>query len=458
MSFGGGVVGELSPVDLALEQFSLGVDHLVKLLDDGGLDHYDNPGFVTFTQDFEKIRNRIPLADHRIVADAERRNLPEVLTQPNLVRMLMSTLRLSPGEASRRVRAAAAVGDRQSMLGEPLTPIRPHLAAAQRTGEISAEQVAIVERALATVDHRGFDPADLDDGEQLLTRFAGTFGPKDLKNLADQVVDHIDPDGSRPQDELNAARRHVHLRPTKDGGWAGEFRLTGEAGTKLQALLGPLAKPRLEPDLKDHPAVAPDTRHHGQRMHDALEDVCDRLLRTDDSLPDAGGTPATVIITFRIEDLLATTGYAVASDGTLIRTETALKLADQADIYFAAVTAKGVVLNLGRMRRIATLGQTIALIARDHGCSFPGCDTPPEWCERHHIRAWIDGGDTNLDNLTLLCRYHHHTFATRGWTCRLNADGLPTWTPPKTVDRHQRPMINNRITGAHAARTLRLRN
>ena len=60
------MVGELSPVDLALEQLSLGVDHLVKLLEDGGLDHYDNAGFVTFTQDFEKIRNRIPLADHRI--------------------------------------------------------------------------------------------------------------------------------------------------------------------------------------------------------------------------------------------------------------------------------------------------------------------------------------------------------------------------------------------------------
>ena len=347
MSFGDGVVGEVSPARLALEQFSLSVDHLVKIAEDGGLDGLDTSEFVTFTQDFERIRNRIPLADHRIVADAERRNLPEVLTQPNMVRMLMSTLRLSPGEASRRVRAAAAVGDRQSMLGEPLTPIRPHLAAAQRTGEIIAEQVAIVERALAKVDHRGFDPADLDDGEQLLTRFAGTFGPKDLKNLADQVVDHIDPDGSRPQDELNAARRHVHLRPTKDGGWAGEFRLTGEAGTKLQALLGPLATPRLEPELKDHPAVAPDTRHHGQRMHDALEDVCDRLLRgrrnpdptnpdptmpggtiAGGTIPDAGGTPATVIITFTIEDLLATTGYAVASDGTLIRTETALKLAD----------------------------------------------------------------------------------------------------------------------------------
>ena len=140
--------------------------------------------------------------------------------------------------------------------------------------------------------------------------------------MADQVVDHIDPDGSRPEDELNADRRLFHLRPTKDGAWAGEFRLTGEAGAKLHALLGPLAKPRLTPGRTGRSAVEePDPRHHGQRMHDALEDVCDRLLRTDTTIPDAGGTPATVIITIDIEDLLANTGYAVASDGTLIRTD-----------------------------------------------------------------------------------------------------------------------------------------
>ena len=107
-----------------------------------------------------------------------------------------------------------------------------------------------------------------------------------------------------------------------------------------------------------------------------------------------------MIITIDLQDLLAKTGYAAASDGTLIRTDHALRLADQAEMYFAAATAKGVPLRLGRIRRIATLGQTIALIARDKGCSFPGCDVPPEWCERHHIRAWLDGGETNLDKVT----------------------------------------------------------
>ena len=55
-------------------------------------------------------------------------------------------------------------------------------------------------------------------------------------------------------------------------------------------------------------------------MHDALEDVCDRFLRSD-RLPDSGGTPATVIITIDIEDLLAGTGYGITSDGTLIWTQ-----------------------------------------------------------------------------------------------------------------------------------------
>ena len=57
----------------------------------------------------------------------------------------------------------------------------------------------------------------------------------------------------------------------------------------------------------------------------------------------------------------------------------------------------------------------------------------------------------------MLCRYHRHNFAARGWTCRINPDGIPEWTPPRIVDRHQRPMINTRITGALAARTFRVR-
>ena len=305
----------------------------------------------------------------------------------------------------------------------------------------------MVERGLAKVSGPGFDPADVEWAEEKLAGYAATFGPKDLKRLVERVVDGIDPDGTLPDDRLQADRRHLTLHPTRDGGYAGEFRLTGEAGVKLQAVLGPLAKPRVNmAGTADGKRVEePDDRTHGQRMHDALEQLCDRILRTDTAVPDAGGTPATVIITLDLADLADKTGYAVAGDGTLIPTEKALQLANAAEVYFAAVSATGEVLQLGRSRRIATRSQTIALIARDRGCSFPGCDTAPEWTERHHVIPWSEGGRTDLDNLTLLCRYHHHNFLSKGWDCKINPDGLPEWRPPWRIDRDRKPMINNRI-------------
>jgi len=88
------------------------------------------------------------------------------------------------------------------------------------------------------------------------------------------------------------------------------------------------------------------------------------------------------------------------------------------------------------------------LIARDGGCSFPGCAHPPQWCDRHHVQAWIEGGRTDLNNLTLLCRYHHTHFVGHGWTCQLTT-GLPHWTPPRWVDPNQQPLINDRIRAKH---------
>ena len=89
------------------------------------------------------------------------------------------------------------------MLGEPLEPIRPVLAAAPQAGEVSAEKVDIIERALDKVDRRGFDPADIAAGEALLTEHAAVFPPEDLRLLANRIVDAIDPDGTVPNDQLN---------------------------------------------------------------------------------------------------------------------------------------------------------------------------------------------------------------------------------------------------------------
>lgn len=133
-------------------------------------------------------------------------------------------------------------------------------------------------------------------------------------------------------------------------------------------------------------------------MHDALQDLAGVVVRRNE-LPESGA-PAQVIITMTADQLASRQGLARTSFGQQLSVTEALALADEAAISLLVADSTGAVLAHGRTKRIATRSQTLALIARDGGCTFPGCDKPPEHCQRHHILAWADGGRTDLDNLT----------------------------------------------------------
>ena len=60
-------VAEPTPIDVALDGLSTSLDHLVKLVEDGGLDCFDNSGLLDFARSFERVRNRLPLVDHRLI-------------------------------------------------------------------------------------------------------------------------------------------------------------------------------------------------------------------------------------------------------------------------------------------------------------------------------------------------------------------------------------------------------
>jgi hypothetical protein len=219
--------------------------------------------------------------------------------------------------------------------------------------------------------------------------------------------------------------------------------------------LDPLAKPRTSSiDNTDGTTTKiPDERPSTQRLHDALDEACAKLLKSAD-LPSVGGVPASVIVTISLEDLRAKAGVAEAADGTQFSADQLWQIADEADIWPIIIDRHGVPLALARSQRLASKGQTLALIARDSGCSFPGCTHPAAWCDRHHILDWILGGTTDLNNPTLLCRYHHTHFLQKGWTCRINTHGLPEWIPPSWIDHDQRPQVNARIRRLNSQRQL----
>jgi hypothetical protein len=432
-------------VAAAISALGTDLDHLTKLLSDDGLADADPSERIVVMQEFERFRNRLSVIDHLLVDAAERFDLADHVCQPNVARMLTATLRISEREAAARVRAANALGERVTMVGDRLDPIRPELAEAQAAGDVTPEHADLIIRGLAQVDGPGFDPVQVALAERELTLGAAVFSPREMKPLIRRIVDWIDPDGTVPDDRLDHDRRHLIIKHTRSGAYLGEFRLTAEVGSKLVAVLGGLAKPQnTSVGVDGKRVVEVDQRAYPQRLHDALGELCDRVLRAG-SAPGVGGAPASVIITVEHEDLLRKSGWADTTDGTTLRVEDLLAMADEAEILTVVRDSSGAVLDLGRTRRLASLTQVQALIVRDAGCSFPGCDRPPEWCERHHITGWIAGGKTDLDNLTLLCSYHHHNFEQRGWSCRLNQNRLPEWRPPRWIDHEQKPLMNTRV-------------
>ena len=57
------------------------------------------------------------------------------------------------------------------------------------------------------------------------------------------------------------------------------------------------------------------------------------------------------------------------------------------------------------------------------------------------MTAWLHGGRTDIDNLVLLCGWHHREFERRGWLVRMS-DGVPEWIPPPWLDPAQLPCRN----------------
>jgi hypothetical protein len=62
-------------VDVALDKLNTDFTEFVDLIETGGLDHVDAAEKVALWQRFEAFRNRLPLIDHRMIADAEATDL-----------------------------------------------------------------------------------------------------------------------------------------------------------------------------------------------------------------------------------------------------------------------------------------------------------------------------------------------------------------------------------------------
>jgi len=87
---------------------------------------------------------------------------------------------------------------------------------------------------------------------------------------------------------------------------------------------------------------------------------------------------------------------------------------------------KGEPLSIGRKSRIVPRAMQRALRARDRNCcTFPGCHNQ-RYLHNHHVKHWSNSGETNLDNLLLLCTRHHTLVHEGGF--RIEKDFQDRWS------------------------------
>ena len=326
---------------------------------------------LTVLRNLETQKRRLAPVDHALIAEVAAQGLAHEHACRNTANLLTQLLRVSPAEASARVHAAADLGPRRGLTGEVLPPLFEQVAAAQAAGTISTAHARVV---TATID--GLPAAVQAEHEEsvqaLLVEQGADLDPAVLKQVARRITDTLDPDGTRTEERDRNRRRGLTIRQRRDGSAHVDGELTAICTEALLTVIDSLGKPAPAED------GTPDPRSAGQRRHDGLQDGMLALLRSGE-LPACNGVAATIVLTMADQQIASRSGLVTTGHGATISVEQALTLIGDARIMPVMLTKTREIKAYGDAHRIFTEGQRLAMIARDQGCSFPGCTTGPAW-------------------------------------------------------------------------------
>ena len=265
----------------------------------------------------------------------------------------------------------------------------------------------------------------------MLAGWAEQLPPAALAKVAEKLLETLDPDGVAP-DEDEGADDELLVGKRADGTLAlkGRFRDKLDAELVLEVL-----------DALSTPAGPDDPRDLAQRRAEAFKELCAQAVTPTGIAADSGkddppttspipaprdgghddlpasnpakpGCPqvsgrALMTITIDHRWLAGLMGHGVLDSQTPIHPATARRWACDAGVVPMVLGSSSEPLDVGRLSYTVSEAQRRALHHRDGGCSFPGCTRRPKRRHAHHIVHWVVGGPTDLENLTLLCRFHH---------------------------------------------------
>jgi len=319
---------------------------------------------------------------------------------------------LDLGAAREKVRVAKALGD------------LPKISQAMRRGEVSYSKVRALSR-VATPEN---------EAELLEFALVGTAAHVERLVRAWRRVDRYEAMG---QDDRQLEHRFLSAYTDEDGMLVVRARLSPEVGAvfekALEAATEVLYKQSLDAEGPSFSEVPIE-----QRRADALELLAESALEGDLDPGTAGDRYQVVVhvsggalekteqqkLVAPIDPGVEAAVFsgAVLENNVRVSAETSDRLACDRSQVVITHGSDGTVLDVGRKTRVIHPALRRALKHRDGSCRFPGCSQ--QRCDAHHVEHWAEGGKTELDNLLLLCRYHHRALHEGGFRVELDADGI----------------------------------
>jgi hypothetical protein len=271
----------------------------------------------------------------------------------------------------------------------------PLIAAAFAAGQLSFDKVRQVTKV-----------AGPETDELMLQVARGATGSqlaricRSLRRMKEAEAPHHD------QEEL--AKRGLWTSFDEDGMMRLVAKLPAEDAAVVMAALESITGSKPVPEQPEVPDPADD--RWAARRSDALVAMSRHVLALAGGADDLVSSSALRQVVIHVDVGVLTgeepEGRSFIEGGAPLSAAAARRIGCDCDII--AVTERhGLPIDVGRRRQAIPTRLRRALEVRDRFCRFPGCGVPARRADGHHLRHWAEGGPTDLDNLLLLCPFHH---------------------------------------------------
>ncbi|MGO2863303.1 MAG: DUF222 domain-containing protein [Brevibacterium sp.] len=379
--------------------------------------------------------------------------------------LIQDRLNITSREANRRTDMAKNLGGRVTLTGQPQAPVYPIVADAFNEGRLSADQARVIKDCLKALP-TWTSQANCDYAETILVEKAPSVRVHDLRTIFARLLAHIDPDGQEPVDATDRTMYKVNMHACDNGDWELTGLLDPVTGGQLNGLLTqrttivqnadgstPSSEAASESGVLEDGTFVDMS---GQRLS-AQEWIYERfatLIGRIDMTRTGQGSQYALVVTAKAEDIANGTGVGTTGTENPVPISELVRHGLNGAVFFELISEKAKTMQVVTENRFANAKQIAVLTARDQGCTFPGCDAPPGWCDAHHIVEWAQQGKTDINNMTLSCSAHHHLLDRSEWETVMLKDGRPAWVPPASIDPARQPILHARFVAQEVIDTL----